>query len=269
MKKVSRRKFLKRSILASFGLLFLNSFWFEKYIIDWNQLNLNKTNKKSIKVIQISDLHIDSIQNFHKSLAEKINAKKPDLIVITGDAIDINGNLSVLDEFLQLINVSIKKYAITGNWEYWGKIDLLSLKAIYSKYNCDLLINENRTLSIHNRSISIIGIDDYVGGNADFSKSVQGLEKSDTNLVLSHCPAHRDIIAKQNKNIEIDLILSGHTHGGQITLFGFAPFRPPGSGNYLKGLYNSYPPLYVSKGIGTSVLPFRLGARAEIIEFDL
>ena len=71
MKSITRRKFLKKGILASIGLLFLNSFWFEKYVIDWNYFDFNKSHKKPIKVIQVSDLHIDSIQYFHKSLAEK------------------------------------------------------------------------------------------------------------------------------------------------------------------------------------------------------
>jgi uncharacterized protein len=61
------------------------------------------------------------------------------------------------------------------------------------------------------------------------------------------------------------LILSGHTHGGQINFFGLAPFVPAGSGRYLRGLYCDFKPfMYVCKGVGTSILPFRFGARAEI-----
>ena len=65
-------------------------------------------------------------------------------------------------------------------------------------------------------------------------------------------------------------MLSGHTHGGQVKFLGFAPFTPQGSGRYLNGLYDDYEPkLYVSKGVGTSILPIRFGARAEIAIFDI
>ena len=120
------------------------------------------------------------------------------------------------------------------------------------------------------RQISIIGIDDFVGGKANFKKAVGNLKKSGTNIVLSHCPQHRDIIAKQKGNLHIDLVLCGHTHGGQITFLGLAPFKPNGSGKYLKGWYReSDPKMYVSKGIGTSVLPIRFGARAEMVEIEI
>ena len=63
---------------------------------------------------------------------------------------------------------------------------------------------------------------------------------------------------------------SWHTHGGQITFLGFVPFKPRGSGKYLKGWYKeSEPKMYISKGVGTSILPIRFGARAEIVEMEL
>ncbi|SOU86489.1 metallophosphoesterase [Tenacibaculum dicentrarchi] len=270
MRNLSRRKFIKKGLLTSIGLVFLDSFWFEKYIIDWNYFDISKSENNKIKIIQISDLHFDQLRYFHKSIAKKINLIKPDLIFITGDSIEKTEKIDLLNKFLQLIDSSIKKYAITGNWEYWGKVDLTKLKNTYSKNNCELLINENRTISIKNREISIIGIDDFIGGNANFEKAIENLKETETNIVLSHCPEHRDIIAKQKGSLNIDLVLSGHTHGGQITFLGIVPFKPQGSGNYLKGWYKEYEPkMYISKGIGTSILPIRLGARAEIVEMEI
>ena len=144
------------------------------------------------------------------------------------------------------------------------------LKETYAKNNCELLINENRSLKIKNREISIIGIDDFVGGNADLKTAIKNLNETETNIVLTHCPEHRDIIIKEKGNLIIDLILSGHTHGGQITFLGFVPFKPQGSGKYLKAWYNeSEPKMYISKGVGTSILPIRFGARAEVVEIDI
>jgi predicted MPP superfamily phosphohydrolase len=69
--------------------------------------------------------------------------------------------------------------------------------------------------------------------------------------------------------LSIDYVFSGHSHGGQLNIFGYIPNLPPGVGNYIKGWYkDKSPELYVSKGIGTSILPIRLGARAEIAVFN-
>ena len=203
---LTRRKFIKKGIIASIGLVLLDSLWFEKYVIDWNYFDISKSEKDKIKIIQISVLHFDQLRYFHKSIAEKINSINPDLIFITGDSVDKTEKIKTLNEFLELVDNSIKKYAITGNWEYWGNVNLTELKSIYSKNNCELLINENRTILIKNREISIIGIDDFVGGKADFKKAIKNLKKTETNIVLSHCPEYRNIITKQKGNLNIDLV---------------------------------------------------------------
>ncbi|PCJ65675.1 MAG: metallophosphoesterase [Bacteroidetes bacterium] len=267
--KISRGKFIKKGILASIGLVLFDSLWFEKYVIDWNYYDVSKNGNK-LKIIQISDLHFDELRLFHKSIAKKINLLKPDLIFITGDSVDRTDKIEGLNSFLKLIDRSIRKFAITGNWEYWGDVDLEKLAKVYDDNNCELLINENRTITIRDRKVSVIGIDDFVGGNADFHKATKGLEPGDTTIVLSHCPEHRDKMRTQKGKVHIDLVLSGHTHGGQITFLGFVPFKPQGSGRYLKGWYTDYEPkMYISKGIGTSMLPIRLGARAEMVEIDI
>jgi len=77
-------------------------------------------------------------------------------------------------------------------------------------------------------------------------------------------------LQKLKRNLVVDLVLSGHTHGGQITFLGIVPFKPQGSGKYLKGWYKEdKPKMYISKGIGTSILPIRFGARAEMVEMEI
>ncbi len=268
MKKITRRKFIKTTALAGLGLILLDSLWFEKYVIDWNVLDFSSDKSDRLKIIQVSDLHLNGINFFHEKIAIKINQAKPDLLVFTGDSVDKQDGVDFLQSFLELLDFSIEKIAITGNWEYWGKVDLAKLKQVYKASNCVLLINENVNLSIREREISVIGLDDYVGGSPDLKKAIAGVIPESTHLVLSHCPEYRDVISSESLEFDIDLILSGHTHGGQINLFGYVPFKPKGSGRYLKGLYSDYnPKMYVSKGIGTSILPIRFGSRAEILEF--
>jgi predicted MPP superfamily phosphohydrolase len=123
-------------------------------------------------------------------------------------------------------------------------------------------------LKVRERSIAIGGLDDLVAGRPDFSLVKKQLKPSDLTIILSHCPAFRDEIVKEKGVLKKDMVLSGHTHGGQVNFFGFAPYKPKGSGKYLSGWYEEEAPkLYVSKGIGTSILPIRFGSRAEASVF--
>ncbi len=271
MKKFTRRKFIKKGVLAIIGLFLIDSLWFERYVIDWNYFDISKDKKNKIKIIQISDLHISSLHYFHKSIAKKINSIKPDLLFITGDSVNETKNIEALNEFLLLIDNSILKYAIIGNREYKGNVDLSKLKNVYKNNNCELLVNENRNFIKNDRRISIIGMDDFKEGNIDFNKSIENLKPFDTNIVLIHCPEHRDLIEQEKGDLKIDLMLSGHTHGGQISFFGYPLFKPKGSGKYIKGWYykDKESKLYVSKGIGTSYIPIRFGSRAEMVVIDI
>ncbi len=270
--KISRREFLVSLILGSMGLVFLDSYWFERYIIDWREFDISEGSEDKIKTIQLSDLHINSIKSFHKTLAERINKERPDALFVTGDSVNSMSGVPVLDTFLAMIDYDIPKFAIMGNVDYRGRVNSATLREIYEKHNGKLLINQNHTLKMKGRTVNIVGVDDYVCGYPDFMKASRDLDLSSDTIVLNHCPAYRDEIDAMNAKLgrKIKLILSGHTHGGQITFFGKAIFTPFGSGNYVKGWYkNELSQLYVSKGIGTRALPLRFGSRAEAIIFHV
>lgn len=256
--------------MGGMGLAFLDAFWFERYVIDWNEFDISGDSGDKIKTIQLSDLHIGSIKSFHESLAQKINEERPDALFVTGDSVDRNSKIPVLDAFLAMIDSDIPKFAIMGNVDYEGGVDIDLLRKTYEKYNGKLLINQSHRLQAKKRIVNIIGVDDYLCGYPDFSKAAENVDLSLGTIVLNHCPAYRDEIDTINAKIgrKIKLVLSGHTHGGQITFFGKAIFTPYGSGRYLKGWYkNEHSQLYVSKGIGTRIVPFRFWSRAEAIVF--
>ncbi|WP_036679104.1 metallophosphoesterase [Daejeonella oryzae] len=270
--KISRRQFLIDMFTLTSSVFILDAFWLEKYFIETNEYYLDDADRNSdnLKIIQISDLHLQSIGRNHRNLAKKINKINPDLLLFTGDSIDRYKKQIVFDEFLSLFDHHIKKVAILGNREYERGIIINELGDIYKKHNGYLLINESRKYQFGNSSISITGIDDFMAGTADFKKAVKNYKSADHHVVLTHCPQHRDIIKDEMGNIPIDLVLSGHTHGGQIKILGYAPFTPGGSGRYVNGWYKeSRPHLYVSKGIGTTAYPIRFGSRAEIAIFNL
>lgn len=269
---ISRRTFLKRTFLLLTGFFAAKAFWFEQFFIETNTFFLRGAQKggRNLTIVQISDLHLQSVNYQLRQLAEKLNRLQPDLICLTGDAIDKAGNLPVLRDFLALLDKKLQKTAILGNWEYWGKVDLLALKNLYAEHNTALLVNETMQYTLQGKTLAVTGVDDFVGGRAQFATAVKGYTLSDYHIVLNHCPQYSDAIARQAADtVPIDFILSGHTHGGQVNLLGYVPFLPQGSGYYVKGWYQNNPAMYVSKGIGTSILPIRFGARAEIAVFHL
>lgn len=215
--QITRRKFIRNGFLITAGALFTDSFWIERYFIETNEFYIGTATKNThnLKVVQISDLHLHAITYQLKQLANQLNKLQPDLILITGDAIDKAKNLSLLNDFLQLINKEIKKVAVLGNWEYQAKIDFIELEKVYIANNCDLLINQTKQYAFQNKTISITGVDDFYRGNADFEKAINEYSKSDCHIVLCHCPQYADTISEQiKKDINVDFILSGHTHGG-------------------------------------------------------
>jgi predicted MPP superfamily phosphohydrolase len=270
MNKVSRRTFIWGGIGLITSVTAIDAFWYEKVFIELNEYYLGNASPggSNLKVLQISDLHLRRIQPKHLELAALVNRIKPELILFTGDVIDQNKSLKNLDKYLALFDPAIQKTAILGNWECW-KVHPLELLDVYKKHDCELIVNHSFLYTFGKTTISVSGMDDLVAGKADFNMAMEFYQKSDYHVVMTHCPQHRDIIKTQMKDIPIDLVISGHTHGGQLNLFGFAPFRPYGSGRYVSGWYREeLPHLYVSRGIGTSGVPIRLGSRAEVTVFN-
>jgi len=271
--RLSRRKFFTRFFLPLTGLIAGDGFWLERYFIQLKEFPLSEsaTDDQTLKIVQISDLHLHQVHRGIRQLLEQIRNLKPDLILITGDSVDDKDCLPALVEFLGLLDANTPTFAILGNWEYQGKVDLTKLSAIYKAHGCELLINQSARIRLKNKQLCITGTDDWIGGSADFAKAVVGYQPADFHIVLTHCPGYYDIIRKKYTQApypRIDLVLSGHTHGGQITLFGFPVVIPRGSGKYVSGWYREEgPPLFVSRGVGTSVIPFRFFARAEATVF--
>jgi uncharacterized protein len=221
----------------------------------------------------------------HHALADAVRAARPELALITGDSVDRADALPLLRRFLALLDPALPKYAILGNWEHWSGVDRAALRRTYADANVRLLVNESVLHGHGDAAVRITGLDDLIGGRADLSAALADQPPASAHLLLCHCPAHRDLLRAQARPVEVGgarlrrgvdpahldraLVLSGHTHGGQVALGGWAPLRPPGSGRYVAGWYREGdgPPMYVSRGIGMSVLPVRLGSPPELTLF--
>ncbi len=221
-----------------------------------------------ITIAQVSDLHTSSLGRAEKNTLTALREVRPDVIVITGDAIDDRGSLLALDSFLKQLPTAVK-VATLGNWEYWAEVDLQELRDVYRKNGVTLLVNDCMTVSAKGAVINVIGLDDYTAGRPDLSLAMGRCQTGHKTVVVTHSPGLFD----NTPTIPIEplsLILAGHTHGGQLAVGKYALYTPRGSGSFVAGWYQtSWGDLYVSRGVGTSVLPMRLGARPEMALFVL
>jgi len=277
---ISRRQFLAGMVFSGAGFVSTDSLFFEKYFVETNEFDIGTPSSSSaaIRMLQISDLHLKKLTEHHIQLADQVNGLHPDLLLFTGDIIETEKGLRHLDNLLQMFEPDVQKAAIMGNWERQFRIHPDKLRHVYESNNGILLINRSKALMINGQRLMVTGVDDMVKGRADFAAAVKDVGLEERHIVLSHSPQYRDLIESEinrinmtrpaGQTLNIDYVFSGHSHGGQVTIMGFAPLLPPGVGRYVRGWFrDTRPMLYVSKGIGTSVLPVRFGARAEIALF--
>lgn len=233
-----------------------------------HQANERTPGSLALTVVQLTDLHLREVGLLHRRTARLVAGARPDLVVLTGDSVDGPEGLAGLGTFLGMLDAAVPKYAILGNWEYWGGVGAAELAEVYGRAGCRLLVDESVGVDLRGRRLALTGLDDLLGGRPDPARALGGAPDARAHLLLAHCPAQRDRVGDA---AGATLMLAGHTHGGQVAPFGWAPLVPPGSGRYVAGWYRdpAAVPLYVSRGIGTSQVPVRLGAPPEVAVFTV
>jgi predicted MPP superfamily phosphohydrolase len=222
-----------------------------------------------LRIVQVSDLHVHGIGTLERQLLKQLHEAQADLIVITGDSIDQAESLPLLDRLLGDFPRSPRMLAILGNWEYRSGVTPGQFARTYARHGIELLVNRSIELEHRGRTIRVTGLDDVLYSQPEAASAIGDDRPLDHHLVLTHCPITRDTLGLPPEHAA-SLVLSGHTHGGQVAPFGVASLLPPGSGRYVAGWYrdDGGPPLYVSRGIGTSGLPIRIGATPELVRID-
>jgi uncharacterized protein len=213
------------------------------------------------RVAHLTDVHLTSLGRVHDGIFEALRARSVELIAITGDVVDTESSLGALTELCHgLASTGAKILATLGNWEHWGAVPRGAIQGAYARAGARLLGNESVALD---RGVAIIATDDSCSGNADLGAALHAVPRADATLFLSHAPGLFDELPEGAPRFALGL--AGHTHGGQIRALGQAVWVPPGSGRFTAGLYaTSKGPLYVSRGIGTSVIPARFTCRPEL-----
>lgn len=225
-----------------------------------------------LKIVHISDIHYGRIdfEEELKELVNKVNKVKPDIIVFTGDLIDQDTKLTSemgdkISSILSKMNARIGKYAVNGNHDYdFENWDLIVENSGFINLNnkYDLVyLESDRYLMITGVSTNSYGktsLDDKLKESTEFLNKKKDDEKPIYSILLMHEPDYVDAVNLNNYN----LVLAGHSHNGQVRLpfVGALKFTlPAGSKKYYKGYYKvKNTDLYVSNGIGTSTVNFRL-----------
>lgn len=243
------------------------------------------------KIVQISDAHLGSFASTQpiEKAVHAINQENADLFVFTGDLVNDKATEALpYIEILKDIQAKYGKYTILGNHDYGMYVDwnseaekqknILDLIEHQKNMGWKMLLNENDTIEVNGKKLSIIGVE-YWGRSArwgqfgDIDKALLNLPPTDFKLLLTHDPTHWDMIISQNSQYQnLPLALSGHTHGFQFGIeipgLKWSPSKyiyPHWAGLYTQN--KQY--LYVNRGLGFLGFPGRVGIYPEITVLTL
>jgi len=294
-KKITRSQFLTRIGIITAGIPFLSI----AYGIAWGRFDLTlrkvklgfknlPKNFNGLKVVQLSDFHIGSLLNhssFIEEAVKKVNSINPDLILFTGDF--VNNVSEEMDKFLPLLRKLKSKYgnySILGNHDYGEYVhweseeakdkNLDRLKQLQSNAGFDLILNDSRKIKIEDEEIELIGVENWglppFPQYGDLNKAQTNVNNDSFKILMSHDPTHWDEQVLGHTNI--DLTLSGHTHGAQFGIEIPGWRWSPVNVRYKRwgGLYTEEKQhLYVNTGLGFIGFPGRVGMPPEITLIEL
>ena len=225
-------------------------------------------------IIFAADFQLDTYARFNKKQSDRIinliNEQEKDLIILGGDYTNWTGKIPrFYKEMEKLKKPEYGIYAVLGNHDYnSAPKNIENPKRLGYK----VLINENDKITINNRSIYISAVDDLLKGKPDAEKTLEGIKKEDFNIYITHNPDYFEDMTEEQKN-RSDITLAGHTHGGQITLFGLillAEIKHPWKYGYGLKEYDGHK-IYTTSGVGGSAfeLFIRFFAQPEIVVLKL
>ena len=251
------------SRFARYALAEANSLSVEKI-----QIRLKRLPKKleNFRLIHLSDIHHSPFTSLeHISRAVKIaNSFKPDMFVLTGDYVSHESEyIKPVAEVLGKLSSEFGTFACLGNHDHWTDPELVAES--FKAENISVLINEGIRFEGRGASFWLAGVDDYMVGKTDLPAALRGAFPDEMKILLAHNP----VIVRQAARYDVDLVFSGHTHGGQVKLR--EDEKQVFSKRRLKnGLHRRKDTqIYITRGIGTVVVPIRYQCPPEISLIEL
>ena len=248
-KRLSRRQFLGLGLCALPAAAGLDGRFVEPTWLNVTHFDLGP--QPTCRFVQISDLHYKGDADYAAEVVRTINRLEPEFVCFNGDLVEEARFAPAALDFIRQIERPV--YGCPGNWDYNSRADFREYEKAFHATGGAWL--EDRSVVLAQRDLELIGVG---------SRGVQGLgeARAARRLLLIHYPFQADRLDGRR----YDLILAGHSHGGQVRLpWGGAPVLPYGVGRFDRGPYDSLGgPLYVNVGLGTYWLPVRFNCRPEI-----
>ena len=271
---LKQRKKIFRNIILSLIVLFIAWIIWGNITIETDHFEIKSPRLpqefSGYKIAQISDLHNAEFGKNNSRLISILQEEQPDIIVITGDLIDSNRtDIDIAYTFVEQAVTIAPCYYVTGNHEAWARTQYGMLEEKMTSAGVTILHDQIISLEKNDSDIQMMGVDDPdFSGYDEYSFETQLPEtknQDDYMILLSHRPEFFDSYVEKN----IDLVLSGHAHGGQFRLPFIGGLIAPNQGLFPKydaGLYRENGThMVVSRGIGNSVIPVRFNDRPEVV----
>ncbi len=272
-------RFLIRKPIRILALFFFAGFVFflwvrfiEPSVVKVEQVFIEIENfpEKDLKLVHLTDIHSFGYNEKERRVVQEIKKIDPDFIFITGDMVD--WRTEAIEEcalFWEDI-VSGKEnrvFAVWGNHEHQN-LHFKQIQTTVVESGIDVLVNERRRVEWGDSYFYLAGVDDPRWGHDDGEKAMGGLDKETPIILLAHSPE----ILRRVKHYQPDLILAGHTHGCQINIPVVCDWFIPLAydKHYRQGLFEKDGiKMYVSRGIGETILPIRLNSLPEITVINI
>ena len=281
VKRMVKKKYLSVILAILFSVLVLWTIWgnvtvgVTHYSVTGKQL---PDSFDGFKIAVVSDLHNARFGRDNSQIVRKIEEEHPDIIAITGDLVDANRTdmetaIALVHKLMQLAPC----YYVTGNHEAWIGKQFSVLEEMLLAENVQILHDEVIRLERDGQTIQLAGLDDpdFTERDTVVQQSLLQTKRNQMNLskeyciLLSHRPETFEAYVEEN----IDLVLSGHAHGGQFRLPFIGGIVAPDQGLFPKYTAGEYirnnTTMIVSRGVGNSIIPVRFNNRPEIVVIEL
>lgn len=272
---ITRRQFLKRAAsVGSAGLLASYPIFIERYIVQTNIYRIAVPNLpkafSGFRIVQLTDLHLGFLvpPELIQGVVERANALKPDLIVCTGDYVHERNSTKQIDQvwpILSTLSAPAGVCSVLGNHDHWadtGQSDY------WLKRTGQNLRHKVFPIEREKQRLWLAGAGDLLEDHMDLDGMLNKVPDDECRIVLAHNPDSADTAYSRR----IDLMISGHTHGGQVRIpFVGPPILPVNNKNYSSGLKRSLrgAKVFISKGIGWTLFPIRFNCSPEIVVLEL
>lgn len=250
--RIPRRWFLRAALYSAPALCVADAFLLEPKWLSVRRLRFS--DNPAVRFVHFTDLHYKGERDYLKTVVDRINDLSPDFFCFTGDICE---NKSHLMEALDLLRaIDRPTFGVPGNWDYIARQDQGIVDSCFESTGGAWLRNAEAWAG----NCLIHGLDNR-------KPTFRSLPKARKHILLTHYPTDADEISGHT----FDLILAGHSHGGQCRVpFLGPPVIPDRVGSYDRGLFDTVGgPLYVNPGIGTFLLDVRSACRPEITVFEL